>query len=199
MVLTHRDAGSTNDDLDARDGDHGGLDAALDNPVVSTVREAKTENVLEDDHDGEALDGKVAVGVDDVQRASHRTDDHASNLEAEEHERDDVVVLPGGEASGSDGESVQADAADDEHGEHHDNAELGLVDAPVATGHELDTPVGEDAGNNEPNESTDESADVGVSSIHFVPVVRRSKEKGGNNDTDEDRPANHCTLDQAAP
>jgi hypothetical protein len=57
---THGDAGGTHDDLHDGDGEHDGARAALDDPVIRAEGQAKSEEVLEDGHAGEALDRKIS-------------------------------------------------------------------------------------------------------------------------------------------
>lgn len=199
MALTHWNARCADDNLHAGNSDHRALGATGNDPVVGAVCQSKAENVLEDDHASEAFDGEITVGVNNVEGAGHSANYHASDLKTEEDKRYAVVEFLADKSCRGDTEAVQADAPNDEHWEHHDDAELRLVDAIVAPSHELGAPVGEDTCNNESHESSDESTHVGVTGVHLIPVVRGSEENGGNDDSDEDRPTDHGSLNEAAP
>ncbi len=63
--LTHGNAEQANNQLDGRDDveQRGGLGVGRNKPVEGAQRQAEREEVLEDDHAGEALDGEVACSL----------------------------------------------------------------------------------------------------------------------------------------
>lgn len=67
--LTHGDAQQTDAGLYAANDDEQVARVAAGEPVIRLEREGKGEDVFEDEKTGECLDGNVAMGVDDVERA----------------------------------------------------------------------------------------------------------------------------------
>lgn len=65
----HEDGQTTNADLDTSNNRKDVPDAALDQPVVAAEGQAEGKDVFEHEQAGKGLDGHVAVGVDEVQRA----------------------------------------------------------------------------------------------------------------------------------
>jgi len=94
------------------DGPRVGL--VVEKPFVSLESEGKTEEVLEDDHASEALDGHIAISIHDVQGPSNSTDDHTCDLEAKEHERDGPGKLAKEHAVDGDAEPVEPHDTEDE-------------------------------------------------------------------------------------
>ena len=64
MKRTHRNAQQADNQLDRSKNveQRSGLGVHLNEPLEGLQRQAETEDVLEDDHAGEALDGQVACG-----------------------------------------------------------------------------------------------------------------------------------------
>lgn len=67
---THRDADNAYDNLNNGNGNHCVLDAALDEPVVSIESKDETEDVFENNHQGEAFNREISCsecvsGLDD--------------------------------------------------------------------------------------------------------------------------------------
>ena len=62
---THGNAEQAHDQLNRRDNveQRGGLGVGGDEPIEGAQRQAKGEEVLKDDHAGEALDGEVACAA----------------------------------------------------------------------------------------------------------------------------------------
>lgn len=57
---THRDTKHAYDDLNDGNGNHRVLDAAFDEPIVGIESKDETEDVLEDNHQGEAFNREIS-------------------------------------------------------------------------------------------------------------------------------------------
>lgn len=132
-ALTQWQSQTADHDLNAGDGDKGRFDVAGTQPVVSTERQAKGENILENQKAGEALHGDLAVGVDDVECRGHGAEDHAHDLHGEEEIGPEPAVGP--DVAAGNAEPVKTGAAKDELRNDEDEPELGLVDAVIALRH----------------------------------------------------------------
>lgn len=192
----HGHAQQTDADLDTGDDDKCAPHAARHprrDPIIGKVGQDEGEDVLEDEQAGEGFDGDVAVGVDDVERAGDGAHDHADDDEAEEDVRDQPAVSA--DVGGGDAEAVEADAREDEHGKHEQDAEFRFVFPLVPPDHGSVDPVAQEAREDESNDAADEGARVQVAGAYFVEEEGWAEEDDGDHGPDEYGPADYYALD----
>lgn len=141
----------------------------------------------------------LTVGINDIEGTANSANDHAAHFEAEEGEGDIEGVPAAKDFATNHGKAEKTDCTGNDHGNDQEQAELGLVEAAILLGQVARQRVSQNTANNESNKGTDKARSISIASIDLTPEVRRADEERTQNDTNEDGPANHGSLDKTGP
>ena len=136
------------------------------------------------------------MSIDNIKRRGDCAHHHSDDNERKENIGKQPVILH--DIAGRPPKAIETQACKDQLEDNQQNAELWLVFTMIEFHHELGHGIGQDTRQDQTDHGSYKCPSVQVAYLVLVEPKWRTFKNKGEDDTDEDSPANDYTLNQAS-